>query len=120
MKLHYRSIGEGKPLFILHGLFGSSDNWQTLGKKFAEYFKVYFVDQRNHGRSFHSDEFSYELMVSDLKNLIEEVGEDGFNSLQLDNDYPGSAYVGFQKYIRSLKDRGLFLAICSKNTKEIC
>ena len=59
MKLHYRTIGEGEPLFILHGLFGSADNWQTLGKRFAEKHKVYFVDQRNHGHSPHSSEFSY-------------------------------------------------------------
>lgn len=81
MKLHYRTIGEGKPLFILHGLFGSSDNWQTLGKKFGEYFKVYFVDQRNHGRSPHSDEFNYDLMVSDFAKLVDDLGEEEVNVL---------------------------------------
>ncbi len=79
MKLHYRTMGEGKPLFILHGLFGSSDNWQTLGKKFAEDYKVYFVDQRNHGRSPHSEDFSYDLMVDDLAKLIREVDEPKVN-----------------------------------------
>ncbi len=33
MKLFFRKLSSGKPLFILHGLFGSSDNWQTLGKR---------------------------------------------------------------------------------------
>ena len=74
MKLHYRKLGEGQPLLILHGLFGSSDNWQTLGKKFAEDFEVYLVDQRNHGRSPHTDEFSYELMAEDLHELITDLG----------------------------------------------
>lgn len=74
MKLHYRVLGEGngQTMIILHGLFGSSDNWQTLGRKFSEDFEVYLVDQRNHGHSPHSDEFSYQLMVDDLFELIQE------------------------------------------------
>jgi esterase len=72
MKLHYRKIGEGQPLIILHGLFGSSDNWQTLGKKLAEDYEVYLVDQRNHGHSPHCDDFSYELMAEDLYELIDD------------------------------------------------
>ncbi len=74
MKLHYRNIGEGEPLIILHGLFGSADNWQTLGKKFAENFSVYFVDQRNHGHSPHTEEFNYEVMADDLYELITDLG----------------------------------------------
>lgn len=81
MKLHYRKIGEGKPLFILHGLFGSSDNWQTLGKQFAENYTVYFVDQRNHGHSPHSDEFSYELMAADFHELVTDLGLTNINIL---------------------------------------
>jgi len=72
MKLAFRKLGSGKPLFILHGLFGSSDNWQTLGKQFAENFTVYFIDQRNHGRSPHAPEHSYNLMSEDLAELIED------------------------------------------------
>lgn len=76
MKLHYDKLGAGKPLIILHGLFGSSDNWQTHGKKLAEYFEVYLVDQRNHGKSDWSDEFSYEIMAADLYDFIQELGLD--------------------------------------------
>jgi pimeloyl-ACP methyl ester carboxylesterase len=65
-QLYHRSLGEGTPLIILHGLFGSSDNWLTLGKRFAENYKVYLIDQRNHGQSFHDNEFTYEAMASDL------------------------------------------------------
>jgi esterase len=72
MKLHYRELGEGSPLLILHGLFGYSDNWQTLGKKFSEHHQVFLIDQRNHGRSPHSEEFNYDLMAQDLLELIEE------------------------------------------------
>jgi len=74
MKLNYRKLGSGSPLFILHGVFGSSDNWQTLGKEFAEHYTVYLIDQRNHGNSPHSSEMSYEAMVSDLRQLMDNEG----------------------------------------------
>lgn len=74
MNLFYRILGQGQPLFILHGLFGSSDNWQTLGKKFAEHFEVYLIDQRNHGQSFHSEEWSYAAMSDDLLDVMQENG----------------------------------------------
>lgn len=72
MNLFYRKSGEGKPLIILHGLFGSSDNWFTLAKVFAEKFTVYLVDQRNHGQSPHTDEFNYKLLTEDLATFIKE------------------------------------------------
>ena len=69
-----RTYGEGIPLIIIHGLFGMSDNWNTLGKKFAENFNVHIVDLRNHGRSFHSDDISYDLMAEDIEKYIEYFG----------------------------------------------
>jgi pimeloyl-ACP methyl ester carboxylesterase len=72
MKLAFKKMGSGDPLIILHGLFGSSDNWQTLGKEFAKDFSVYLVDQRNHGKSPHSDEFNYDLLAADLNHFMEE------------------------------------------------
>lgn len=72
MKLNFKTFGEGKPLLILHGLFGSLDNWQTLGKQLAETHKVYLVDLRNHGKSPHSSEFSYEDMAKDVAELIQD------------------------------------------------
>jgi pimeloyl-ACP methyl ester carboxylesterase len=77
--LHSIILGKGKPLLILHGLFGMSDNWKTLALKFAEDFQVHIIDQRNHGRSFHSDEFSYQLMVEDLLNYIDHYQLDSLN-----------------------------------------
>lgn len=64
--LHSVIMGKGEPLIILHGLFGMGDNWKSLAKLFASDFEVHVIDQRNHGRSFHSDDFSYELMSHDL------------------------------------------------------
>lgn len=78
MKLHFKTFGEGQPFIILHGLFGSSDNWQTHAKKLAEYYKVYVVDQRNHGMSGWSNEFNYEIMALDLKELVEDEGLSDF------------------------------------------
>lgn len=71
--LHYREMGEGQPMVILHGLFGFSDNWQTHAKKLSEYYRVILVDLRNHGHSPWSDEFSYSLMAEDLKVLFDQL-----------------------------------------------
>ena len=72
MKLFHREFGNGDPLIILHGLFGSADNWQTLAKKFAQEFKVYAVDLRNHGKSFHHDLFNYNVMMDDIIEFIQD------------------------------------------------
>ncbi len=65
--LYSKIEGEGKPLLILHGFLGMSDNWKTMGTQFAANgFQVHLLDLRNHGRSFHSDEFSYEIMAYDV------------------------------------------------------
>ena len=72
MKLFYRHFGEGQPVIILHGIFGISDNWVTIGRKIAEKFSVYILDLRNHGQSPHSDTFNYVAMMDDLNEFIEE------------------------------------------------
>ena len=65
--LYSKIEGEGKPLLILHGFLGMSDNWKTIGLQFAaDGFQVHLLDMRNHGKSFHSDEFSYEIMAQDV------------------------------------------------------
>ncbi|CAM3527373.1 alpha/beta fold hydrolase [Zobellia roscoffensis] len=70
--LHSQILGEGTPLLILHGFLGMSDNWKTLGNQYAEKgFEVHLIDQRNHGKSFWSEDFNYDLLSEDLKNYIE-------------------------------------------------
>jgi pimeloyl-ACP methyl ester carboxylesterase len=65
--LYSKIEGIGKPLLILHGFLGMSDNWKTLSSHYAsEGFQVHLLDLRNHGRSFHSDDFSYDFMVQDV------------------------------------------------------
>jgi pimeloyl-ACP methyl ester carboxylesterase len=70
--LHATIKGEGIPVLILHGYFGMSDNWKTLGNQFSEHYEVHLIDQRNHGRSFHEDTFNYEVLVEDLYSYIQE------------------------------------------------
>ena len=70
MQLNYIKSGTGPNLIILHGLFGMLDNWKTLGKQLEKYFTVYLVDQRNHGKSPHTPEHSYQLMADDLKEFM--------------------------------------------------
>lgn len=65
--LYSRIEGEGKPLLILHGFLGMSDNWKSFASKYAENgFQVHLLDLRNHGKSFHSDEFNYNVMANDI------------------------------------------------------
>lgn len=72
MNLYFRQEGEGFPIVIVHGLYGSSDNWMTVGKKLSARYKVYMIDLRNHGHSPKSEEFSYELMKKDLAEFFEQ------------------------------------------------
>ncbi|MFI5150317.1 MAG: alpha/beta fold hydrolase [Bacteroidia bacterium] len=75
MKLFYRTYGTGHPLLILHGLFGQSDNWNTLAKQFAaQGMQVITADLRNHGQSPHSAEWNYELMAGDILELADDLG----------------------------------------------
>lgn len=76
MKLNYKIVGTGKPLVILHGLFGSADNWFSIARELDKEFTMYLVDQRNHGDSPHDDEWNYDVMVDDLKELLDDEGLD--------------------------------------------
>ena len=77
MRLHFRAQGEGAPLLILHGLLGSSDNWQSMAKRLAGHRRVYSVDLRNHGKSPHSMVMNHAVMAMDLRELCatENLGE---------------------------------------------
>jgi esterase len=70
MKLFYRTYGEGPPLIILHGLYGSSDNWVSIARKLADKFYVILPDLRNHGQSPHSPVHTYETMRNDVHELF--------------------------------------------------
>lgn len=71
--LYSRIEGNGRPLLIIHGFLGMSDNWKSLGSQYAaQGFQVHILDLRNHGKSFHSDVFNYEVMAQDVLEYCNE------------------------------------------------
>ncbi len=72
----YGADNGGTPLIVLHGLFGMADNWGSFGRSFGEKRQVHLLDLRNHGRSFHSEDMSVEVMVDDLLAYITSIGAD--------------------------------------------
>jgi pimeloyl-ACP methyl ester carboxylesterase len=74
MKMFFREIGKGSPLLILHGLYGSSDNWMSIGRELAKQHRVFIVDQRNHGRSPHSPNHSYTDLANDILEFVDNQG----------------------------------------------
>lgn len=99
MELNYKEYGSGEPVIILHGLFGTLDNWQTFARQLSGEYSVFALDQRNHGRSPHTEEHNYHLMAEDLKQFMEEhwmfnaavIGHSmgGKTAMQFALDYPG-------------------------------
>ncbi|MGD2119197.1 MAG: alpha/beta fold hydrolase [Chromatiales bacterium] len=77
LKLYYRELSpdsSGEPLLMLHGLLGSSANWQTVARAFTDRYPVILPDLRNHGRSPHADSCSYADMTQDVLHLMDELG----------------------------------------------
>lgn len=74
LHLNFKTYGHsGHPIIILHGLLGMLDNWQTQSKLYAEAgLKVYALDQRNHGKSPHSDVFNFEAMAADVLDFMQQ------------------------------------------------
>jgi esterase len=71
MDLNYKEFGTGEPLVILHGLFGTLDNWQTIARQLSDEFTVYIVDLPNHGRSPHTKgEFDYSEMSDAVAEFL--------------------------------------------------
>lgn len=66
MDLFFRQLGSGEPIIILHGLYGSADNWYSIGRELAACHTVYLIDQRNHGKSPHHPEHNYDVLSHDL------------------------------------------------------
>ncbi|MCG8696771.1 MAG: alpha/beta fold hydrolase [Bacteroidales bacterium] len=73
MKLFHRIEGKGEPLVILHGLYGSADNWYKIASFLLNDYTIILPDFRNHGRSPHSEEFGIDIMADDIKLLIEDL-----------------------------------------------
>ncbi len=113
MKLAFREFGQGQPLIILHGLFGQSDNWNTLAKRFGESgFRVFTIDQRNHGLSPHSEEWNYEVMADDLKDFID------FHNLQnpilLGHSMGGKTVLFFELFYPTISLKNIVVDIAPR------
>ena len=98
MKLYHKSYGSGQPIIILHGLFGLGDNWRTIARKLEDEYQCIIPDLRNHGKSPHEPEMNWNVMASDVMELIEDLDLDqvilmghsmgGKVAMQLATTYP--------------------------------
>jgi len=71
-KLNFKRLGEGEPLIIMHGLYGSSDNWMGIGRELMDNFSVYIIDLRNHGTSPQLPDHNYKVMTDDLVEFMND------------------------------------------------
>lgn len=74
MRLHSQVIGSGPDLIVLHGLFGSHQNWHPVARRLSGHFRVHTVDLRNHGASPHHPEVNYAVMSEDLRSFLDREG----------------------------------------------
>lgn len=112
MELFFKAIGQGKPLIILHGLMGSSDNWLTQSKLLADQYQVFMVDQRNHGRSAHNQAFDYKTLTEDLKNFIDN--HSIVNPVIMGHSMGGKTAMNFAVRYPELLDRLVVVDIAPK------
>lgn len=113
MKLHSTIIGEGKPFLILHGFLGMGDNWKTMGKGISELgYQVHLLDQRNHGRSPHSEEMSYMAMAEDLKEYWEDHSLNPF--VLMGHSMGGKTAMWVARYFPELVERIIVVDIAPR------
>jgi pimeloyl-ACP methyl ester carboxylesterase len=112
MRLNYKKLGTGQPLIIIHGLFGSLDNWMTFAKTMSEKYEVYLIDARNHGQSPHSNVFNIQVMADDLKEFIEE--HQLINSIILGHSMGGKIAMQFAINYPSKIDKLIVVDIAPK------
>lgn len=72
MPLHVKQAGNGKPLVLIHGLFGSLENLGSIARQLAERFCVYSLDLPNHGRSPHTDDTSLAHMAGVVSQWLHQ------------------------------------------------
>jgi esterase len=72
--LNYQQLGQGKPLLLIHGLFGSLENLNMVAKPLSEHYQVTSIDVRNHGDSFHQEDMAYSTLVQDVITLLDHLG----------------------------------------------
>lgn len=111
--LHYKHSGTGPVVLILHGLFGSLDNWQSMAKLLSDHFNVYCLDLRNHGKSPHTNNFSVGLMAADV---IDFINDHQFGSVHLiGHSMGGKVALEMLNVNNSLIDKVMILDIAPKS-----
>ncbi len=74
LQTHYLQLGEGPPLLILHGLFGSGTNWRSIAHRLSDCREIFLPDARNHGASEHVHCMDYPAMAQDTVNFMDQQG----------------------------------------------
>ena len=74
LRLAHREFGEGPPLVVLHGLFGSARNWSSMARRLAESWTVYALDLRNHGESPWAEAVDYPTLAADVLAFMDGKG----------------------------------------------
>ncbi|MBI9066391.1 MAG: alpha/beta fold hydrolase [Salinivirgaceae bacterium] len=92
-KLNYKFLGEGPSLIILHGLYGSSDNWVSIGRELMQHFSVYILDLRNHGDSPHLPDHNYQVMTDDLLEFMNN--QNIYSAILLGHSMGGKVAMSF-------------------------
>lgn len=113
--LFYREYGKGFPVIILHGLYGSSDNWISIGKKIASTFRVIIPDQRNHGHSFHHKDINFDLLSQDLKEFLDILKIDRCHIIG--HSMGGKVAANFAQLYPKRIEKIIFVDIAPVNTK---
>ena len=72
MQLHFKKLGNGPALIIIHGVYGNGENWLYVARYIQNRYTVYLPDMRNHGKSGHTSEFGYDNMAQDIYELIQQ------------------------------------------------
>lgn len=116
MILNYRKIGTGQPFIILHGLFGSGDNWFTIAKLLEKHFEIYLIDQRNHGKSPHSDEFNYNVLTNDIFDFFKTHSIS--KAHVLGHSMGGKVAMNFARNYPKLLNSLMLIDIAPKNYNE--
>lgn len=113
VKLYYRKYGSGPTLIILHGLYGSSDNWISIARKLENHYTVLLPDLRNHGASPHSSTHSFAEMVDDLAQFYEETGTE--NAFLIGHSMGGKVAMRFAASYPEKVNRLMIIDIAPKN-----
>ncbi|WP_235208170.1 alpha/beta fold hydrolase [Saccharicrinis fermentans] len=114
MQLFFRELGQGsRNLIIIHGLYGSSDNWLTIARLLGDEFRIFIIDQRNHGQSPHCDEMSYTLMADDIKHFMLQQNLD--KAIVMGHSMGGKTAMAFALQNPNLVEKLVILDIAPKS-----